>query len=75
MARTRATLLDHCYQVALWLAFQGLRFYWFARRPRDHGPLVVIWFENRVLLVRHSYKAHRSAPVGAMRKAETAVMR
>jgi 8-oxo-dGTP pyrophosphatase MutT (NUDIX family) len=67
------TLLDRCYQLALWFAFQGLRGVWFVRRPNQHGALALIWFENRVLLVRNSYQPRWSAPGGSVEKGESAL--
>ncbi|MGH1572679.1 NUDIX domain-containing protein [Methylobacterium sp. P31] len=73
MARKRVTLLDRCYQLALWFAFQGLRVVWFVRRPNQHGALVLIWFEGRVLLVRNSYQSRWSAPGGSVERSESAL--
>ncbi|MGU3538062.1 NUDIX domain-containing protein [Methylobacterium sp. A54F] len=65
------TVLDRCYQLALWCAFQGLRAWWFIRRPNQHGALAMIWFEDRVLLVRNSYQPRWSAPGGSVERSES----
>jgi 8-oxo-dGTP pyrophosphatase MutT (NUDIX family) len=67
------SLVDRCYQLALWCAFQGLRAVWFVRRPSQHGALALIWFEGRVLLVRNSYQPRWSAPGGSVEESENAV--
>jgi len=66
------TLLNRCYQIALWCAFQALRVVWFVRRPNQHGALVLVWFEGRVLLIRNSYQPRWSAPGGSVELGESA---
>lgn len=60
------TWLNRCYQIALWCAFQALRVVWFIRRPNQHGALVLVWFADRVLLIRNSYQPRWSAPGGSV---------
>jgi 8-oxo-dGTP pyrophosphatase MutT (NUDIX family) len=72
-ARSYVSLVDRCYQLALWCAFQILRAVWFVRRPSQHGALALIWFEGRVLLVRNSYQPRWSAPGGSVEEFENAL--
>lgn len=65
------TLLNRCYQIALWCAFQALRVVWFVRRPNQHGALVLVWFNDRVLLIRNSYQPRWSAPGGSVEGGES----
>jgi 8-oxo-dGTP pyrophosphatase MutT (NUDIX family) len=52
-------------------AYQGLRVYWFLRRPDVQGVKCVLTDAERVLLVRHTY-GHRGwdLPGGAVRRRE-----
>lgn len=65
------TLLDRFYQITLSFAFLILRIWWFIRRPNHHGVLVMIWFQDQILLVRNSYQPCWSAPGGAIEASES----
>lgn len=39
-----------------WTAYRMLVIYWFFRRPQTHGCQVVLLTEQKILLVRHTYK-------------------
>ncbi|WP_162242132.1 NUDIX hydrolase [Methylobacterium sp. Leaf111] len=67
------TFLDRCYQTALSFVFLNLRIWWFIRRPNHHGVLVMIWFQDQVLLVRNSYQPCWSAPGGAIEASESSI--
>jgi 8-oxo-dGTP pyrophosphatase MutT (NUDIX family) len=58
-------------RVAYRCAYQGLRVYWFVRRPDVQGVKCVLTNGERVLLVRHTY-GHRQwdLPGGAVRRRE-----
>jgi 8-oxo-dGTP pyrophosphatase MutT (NUDIX family) len=72
-SRDSAKLLDRWYQMALWCAFQVLRCWWFIRRPSHHGALILIWCQNRVLLVRNSYQPCWSSPGGSVERGESSL--
>jgi ADP-ribose pyrophosphatase YjhB (NUDIX family) len=62
---------------ALWqrfyrLAYLALRCFWFLFRPKGRGTLVAIWFEDRLLLVKNSYRRGYSLPGGSLRRGEGA---
>lgn len=42
-------------RVAYRAAFRGLRVWWFVRRPHTSGVKLVVWRDDDVLFVRHSY--------------------
>lgn len=66
------TWFNRCFRIALWCAFQALRVSWFVRRPHHHGALVLVWFDDRVLLIRNSYQPRWSAPGGSVEAGESA---
>jgi 8-oxo-dGTP diphosphatase len=70
-AQFSSKFLERWHQIALWCAFQVLRFWWFIRRPSHHGALLLIWFESQVLLVRNSYQPYWSSPGGSVEKGES----
>jgi ADP-ribose pyrophosphatase YjhB (NUDIX family) len=48
------------YRGAYWCA----RAWWFVRRPRTRGAAIALWAEDRVLLVKTSYRKRCSLPGG-----------
>lgn len=70
MKLPKASLLDRCYQVFFCGAFKLVRAIWFVRNPDQHGALVMIWHQNRVLLIQNSYQSHWSAPGGTIERGE-----
>ena len=42
------------------------------RRPNQHGALVLVWFNDQVLLIRNSYQPRWSAPGGSVEAGESA---
>lgn len=69
-AASAPTIADLAAQVALRCAFLLLRLWWFVRRPRQHGALLVLWCGDRALLLRNSYQPLWSAPGGGVRRGE-----
>jgi 8-oxo-dGTP diphosphatase len=59
-------LIRAVYRVAHW----GLRLLWFIRRPETTGALVAVWHEDRVLLVKNSYRPQLTLPGGYIRPRE-----
>jgi 8-oxo-dGTP diphosphatase len=48
-----------------------LRVWWLVRRPQTHGAAVALWHDDRVLLVRTSYRNCYSLPGGFVRRGES----
>ena len=57
-------MIDASYRTLYRAAHLGLRAYWFVRRPVRGGVLVALWFEDRLLVVKNSYRAEYSLPGG-----------
>jgi 8-oxo-dGTP pyrophosphatase MutT (NUDIX family) len=69
MRRVRAGLnagMRLGYRWAYWL----LRLWWFVRRPHTHGAAVALWYDDKVLLVRASYRDCYTLPGGFVRRDE-----
>ncbi|GAB0149784.1 hypothetical protein McPS_25240 [Marichromatium sp. PS1] len=45
----------------------------FVRRPRTHGAYVAVWHDERLLLIRNSYKGIHTLPAGGIKRGERAV--
>jgi 8-oxo-dGTP pyrophosphatase MutT (NUDIX family) len=50
-----------------------MRAWWFVARPRHRGALVAVWVEDRVLVLRQSYRVHLNLPGGGVGQGETAM--
>ncbi len=48
-----------------------LRLWWFLRRPDQHGAMVAVWHEGRVLVLRQSYRDTLEFPGGGLGPGET----
>jgi 8-oxo-dGTP diphosphatase len=61
---------DLLWRYFYWLAYRLLRGYWFLFRPKGRGTLVAIWFQERLLLIKNSYRRGYNLPGGARRSGE-----
>ncbi len=71
MARWLKTLVARLrlYRLAAWL----YETYRLVARPHTHGALVAIWWGERLLLVKSSYRGTWSLPGGGLEAGETAL--
>lgn len=65
-------MIDACFRLAYRVAYQGARVYWRLLRPKNHGALVAMWHDGKVLLVQNSYLNYMSLPGGYVRASESA---
>jgi 8-oxo-dGTP diphosphatase len=54
-------------------AYLAARVWWFIRRPQTSGSLVALWCDDRLLLVRTSYRPLYSLPGGFKKPRETSL--
>lgn len=47
-----------------------LRSYWFVRRPETSGALAAVWWDDRLLLVKNSYRSFYTLPGGYVHPGE-----
>jgi 8-oxo-dGTP diphosphatase len=67
---TRA-LVDAGHRLAYRLGFPVMRLWWFLRRPDQHGAMVAVWHEGRLLVLRQSYRDTLEFPGGGVGRDET----
>lgn len=67
-----ASLADHAWRLGLRGAFWGLRAWWFVARPTERSAHVAVWCDDRLLLVRNSYRSGWSLPAGRLGRREDA---
>jgi len=65
--------LDYIFRVALWVAYRLLRLWWYVRQPHHEGAVIAIWLDDKILMVRHSYRARLSWPGGSVKRGEAPV--
>lgn len=66
--------LDALWRSSLRVAYRTLRVWWAIRRPATDGAYVAVWREDRLLLVRNSYRPGESVPAGRIRRGEAPVV-
>ena len=66
-------MIDAMFRTAYRAAYQGARVYWRIFKPDNHGALVAMWHEGKILLVKNSYVKYYSLPVGNVRAGESAM--
>lgn len=71
MSPRRPGVVDGLWRVGLFVAWRGLRLYWFVLRPRNlRGVCVAVWWDGRLLTVEHTYKSGLGMPAGGPRRRE-----
>ena len=63
-------LHDAAWRVTLWLGYRAARQWWRLTRPDQHGALVAIWLDGKLLAVRQSYRRTLSLPGGGVHRGE-----
>ena len=63
--------MDRLHRLALRLAWLGLRAYWWLFRPEVHGAAVLVRVDDRLLLVRNSYRRAWTIPGGRLARGES----
>ena len=70
--RPRLALADPVFRLAYRFGYGPARLWWRLRRPSHEGALVAVWtLDERLLLVRQSYRAYWTLPGGGVRQGET----
>jgi 8-oxo-dGTP diphosphatase len=66
-------IIDKLIQFFYFFAFRLMLTYWFFTRPQYHGAYVGLWHDDRLLLIRNSYKKDYTVPCGSLHRQETAL--
>ncbi len=67
------SLIDKSYRVLYRVAYQCHLMVNFVLRPKTLGAYVAVWQDNKVLLIRNSYKSVYTLPCGGVERKETVV--
>ena len=63
-------MIDGLWRLALRVAHRLLRGWWWLRRPEAFGAYVAVWCDDRLLVIRNSYKPGVTLPCGALDRNE-----
>lgn len=63
-------MFDGPIRTAYRAAHLMLRSYWFVRRPETGGALAAVWWDDRLLLVKNSYRSFYTLPGGYVHPGE-----
>jgi 8-oxo-dGTP diphosphatase len=63
-------LIDISLQKIYRIAYQARQIYNFIFRPAAKGVYVAVWAENKILIIRNSYKNEFTMPCGGIKKTE-----
>ena len=66
----RTPVTDAFHRIALRIAWLGLRSYAFLARPRVRGVAVLVCCDDRILLIRNSYRPGHAVPGGRAHRRE-----
>lgn len=67
-------LADAAWRMVYRVGYPVARAWWWLRRPAHRGPLVAIYVDRSVLVVRSSYRTAWNFPGGSVRSDETPEM-
>jgi ADP-ribose pyrophosphatase YjhB (NUDIX family) len=65
-------MIDLLWRIGLRIAIRLLRVLWYFRRPEPQGAYVAVCWDDRLLLIRNSYRKGEAVPCGAVGRGETA---
>lgn len=67
------TVIDKTIQLLYFILFRVMLCYWFVVRPQFFGAYVAVWWQDRLLIIKNSYKSRYTVPCGAIGRKETPV--
>ena len=63
-------LYDKLVRVFYNLAYRTILFFWFFTRPTVHGVYVAVWYNEKLLIVKNSYRKRYTLPCGRIKQGE-----
>ncbi len=63
-------LYEKIAQLFLKLAYKSIIFLWFFTRPTVNGVFIAIWYKEKLLMIRNSYKKSFTIPCGRIKRDE-----
>ncbi len=67
------TLLDKAFRVLYRIAYRGHLLVNYFLRPKTRGAYVAVWHDDKILLIRNSYKSVHTLPCGGVKRGEAIV--
>ncbi|MDM8536325.1 NUDIX hydrolase [Desulfobacterales bacterium HSG17] len=64
------SFIDKLWQMAYIAAYRIMLCIWYIFKLQSRGACVAVWHDNRVVLIKNSYKPHYSLPGGNVEKGE-----
>jgi 8-oxo-dGTP diphosphatase len=61
-----ASLVDRAWRLVFWLGYRAAKVWWRIRRPDQHGAMIAVWLDGRILGVRQSYSYRLTWPGGGI---------
>ena len=65
-------LYDKIAQLFLKLTYNSMLFLWSFTRPTVHGVFIAIWYKQKLLVIKNSYKKSFTIPCGRIKSGEDA---
>lgn len=62
--------MDLLWRMALRIAYRFALLYWLIVRPSKRGVYVAVWYGQRILLIKNSYKPRETFPAGGIKRGE-----
>ncbi len=63
-------IIDRAYQIFFIAAYRILLVYWFLRKPDVYGVYVALWYGDKILIIKNSYKKYFTLPSGSVKRSE-----
>ena len=64
------TFIDKIWRLGYRVAYRGATVYWAIVKPRIRGAFVAVWYEDKVLLIKNSYRRLLMLPGGLVARRE-----
>jgi 8-oxo-dGTP pyrophosphatase MutT (NUDIX family) len=63
-------IIDRTLQAVFIAAYRVLKVYWFFRKPDVYGVYVALWCQDKILIIKNSYKRYYTLPSGSVKRRE-----
>ena len=63
-------LYDRIARAFLKLAYKSIMFLWFFTKPTIYGVFIAIWYQEKLLIIKNSYRKNYTIPCGGVKHHE-----